>query len=1077
MSFFLETSKIGKDSIVYNNHKYRESYSVKCGEIAWRCLGKGCKAYIRTNKDKTVIYSSNDSHSGHHPVTTRSLTPTTSTRVISPVSAQPYTTTPASSHSNHHVDYTPFEEEQPEQETSTPIMTPDIQEENLALKKELEEVRAELRIILDHSIESDMRLLQYTEDVFLPPPSITQSLTDHPTNRSLTSTATQTVEDLALQTSYSAEGAGHCQLLPTVRETPANEMLDECKEQLYNENTFLPKMYKACFDQLVERNNVLENKLHSLESTIKESNQLQQEINKYLSQNSGVLRNNKIRQSNPDYMAEICKWKNKYDETKATLNKLKLELIDKTASYNDLLASVNDPTRHWLSDDTLTSYFNVLHEETLRLRDDMLFLAPSVTQALKLQCKNDVNIILSNMSFNTSKWVFFCLNNSVTRSEGDGGTHWSLLLYHVETSCATHYDSMTGVNLEQARTLLDNMGLDDATLTEGPAPQQSAWYECGLHVVTNARLLAGQLCSGVVIPQLPVVQPPIACTGNSQLSLSLITLEKSLNLDKMPQPEKLLSKTGGWSKVVKKKNVRSTYIPYQTVDCHNKFAILQETDSTNVTVNSKMGKRNNTVDMSKKQEKNSTKHKLMIISDSQGRGLPIYLSQINNDKYSIFNRCQPSAPIKPVIDSIINSSDFENLSKNDFVVLIAGTNNITRQSVKNRLHFLRTFREYLGKHVPLFKHTNLIISTIPYRYDLVSDSPENTIIKEANLSIIQLANSHKHLQLLDLWSLERCYHTEHGLHLNKRGKKIISEEIMDIINLVRLKNSPSISPPSNKKDLAKRKPTQDSAEDTGILHQGLVSSIQVVESDMLEAIHTQDNESVGFAHCISGDFNSRKQMSAGVASLFRRKFGKPKRSDCVLENLTLQRSMNGGTIYGLVTKATYNSKPKLEDYNEAFCSLISHFKKNKLNKLICSPMGCVRDKISPEQFSKNIVKFHLTTGASVDIIVQDEGATRSLRSGLKHIDFVALLRTCIAEELSRGKCTALLNIPTSQDGTQLASDGTELSSMTTSDVNNISQRPNTQAEPVTSGTGEEQYEHPSPEELPSSCPLLNRCHV
>lgn len=75
MSFTLEVSKTGKDAIVFNNFKYRECYSLKNSDIVWRCLGKNCKASVKTNKEKTVIFEANDVHSGNHPVTLRTLTP------------------------------------------------------------------------------------------------------------------------------------------------------------------------------------------------------------------------------------------------------------------------------------------------------------------------------------------------------------------------------------------------------------------------------------------------------------------------------------------------------------------------------------------------------------------------------------------------------------------------------------------------------------------------------------------------------------------------------------------------------------------------------------------------------------------------------------------------------------------------------------------------------------------------------------------------------------------------------------------------------------------------------------------
>lgn len=208
MSFVLETSKNGKDCILYHNHKYRESYPLKSGDIVWRCLGKICKATIKTNQEKNAIFFSSEIHTGKHPVTMRALTPTPS-----PHKRFPPTSTPGSESFTSILKSTPVISQSagmkemdinshPETSLSTSpphsLAVTSVSEslastggtatlsqpasndvhatsslllENISLKKELAELRAELNVILDHSIESDQRLLEYTENVFLPPKS------------------------------------------------------------------------------------------------------------------------------------------------------------------------------------------------------------------------------------------------------------------------------------------------------------------------------------------------------------------------------------------------------------------------------------------------------------------------------------------------------------------------------------------------------------------------------------------------------------------------------------------------------------------------------------------------------------------------------------------------------------------------------------------------------------------------------------------------------------------------------------------------------------------------------------------
>lgn len=143
-------------------------------------------------------------------------------------------------------------------------------------------------------------------------------------------------------------------------------------------------------------------------------------------------------------------------------------------------------------------------------------------------------------------------------------------------------------------------------------------------------------------------------------------------------------------------------------------------------------------------------------------------------------------------------------------------------------------------------------------------------------------------------------------------------------------------------------------------------------------------------------------MSVGVAVVFRNKFRRPNRSDCLNDFLALQNLEGRAAVYSLVTKPKYYSKHTSQNYNNAFYRLITDFKDRCLHKLVCSPTGCVNDRISPIQFAKNIVQFHRKTGATVSIIVCKKQATRMLRKGLKYHDLVALLQSSISEELTFG---------------------------------------------------------------------------
>lgn len=175
----------------------------------------------------------------------------------------------------------------------------------------------------------------------------------------------------------------------------------------------------------------------------------------------------------------------------------------------------------------------------------------------------------------------------------------------------------------------------------------------------------------------------------------------------------------------------------------------------------------------------NTKSRITLLCDSQGRDLSSHLDIYKPSNCNIFNYVQPGASLETVFNSAISISDFKSYSKSDHVVIIGGTNNVSKQ--KNNPYFFNYFTQYLSKKAQQFEHTNLILSTIPYRYDLREDSKENQCIKEINNYVRKLVNSHSYMQLLDLHLLERHCHTLHGLHINRRGKKFVSKEIIKLI--------------------------------------------------------------------------------------------------------------------------------------------------------------------------------------------------------------------------------------------------------------------------------------------------------
>lgn len=80
--------------------------------------------------------------------------------------------------------------------------------------------------------------------------------------------------------------------------------------------------------------------------------------------------------------------------------------------------------------------------------------------------------------------------------------------------------------------------------------------------------------------------------------------------------------------------------------------------------------------------------------------------------------------------------------------------------------------------------------------------------------------------------------------------------------------------------------------------------------------------------------------------------------------MTYRTAQDGFTVYRLVTKLKFNVRPTVEDYDAALHHLTTDFKKKNHVKLVCSPIGCMRDKISLCHFANNLAKFQREKGIS-----------------------------------------------------------------------------------------------------------------
>jgi hypothetical protein len=172
----------------------------------------------------------------------------------------------------------------------------------------------------------------------------------------------------------------------------------------------------------------------------------------------------------------------------------------------------------------------------------------------------------------------------------------------------------------------------------------------------------------------------------------------------------------------------------------------------------------------------ATKRKVSIYSDSHGRGIAGMLNDINGDQNLCFDgSVKPGAEFKDVVNGCENIG--EKFTGSDFMVLLGGTLDIYHNKSNCVI-------ETLKQLLPKLSHTNVIVCHLPYRYDLPTTSCVNIEIGKVNALISKICQSFKNVWILNIGKLDRRLHTTHGLHLNKQGKRFVSNEIIKVLKKV-----------------------------------------------------------------------------------------------------------------------------------------------------------------------------------------------------------------------------------------------------------------------------------------------------
>jgi hypothetical protein len=109
------------------------------------------------------------------------------------------------------------------------------------------------------------------------------------------------------------------------------------------------------------------------------------------------------------------------------------------------------------------------------------------------------------------------------------------------------------------------------------------------------------------------------------------------------------------------------------------------------------------------------------------------------------------------------NSDITSLTKNYVVIFCGGANDVAKNNAKMALKHISNF-------VKSNNHTNIILTSLPHRYDLIQSSCVNSEIRSFNRKLMKSIRTYNHASILVMCS-ERKLFTNHGFHLNGLGKE------------------------------------------------------------------------------------------------------------------------------------------------------------------------------------------------------------------------------------------------------------------------------------------------------------------
>jgi len=159
--------------------------------------------------------------------------------------------------------------------------------------------------------------------------------------------------------------------------------------------------------------------------------------------------------------------------------------------------------------------------------------------------------------------------------------------------------------------------------------------------------------------------------------------------------------------------------------------------------------------------------KVVILSDSHLKGCTEKINSYLGNTFRLTGWTKPGASAEETVGKPM--MDLVELNKQDVVVISAGANDVY---MNNSSVALLKITKFIQNNY----NTNIIIYGVPHRYDLVEFSCVNRAIQAFNCKLRKVVNLFKHVTILEC-NHDKELFTNHGMHLNRRGKRLVSKQL------------------------------------------------------------------------------------------------------------------------------------------------------------------------------------------------------------------------------------------------------------------------------------------------------------